>query len=76
MAYITCKVVIITHINTNATILDALTKQSRDILSDYQLQHKQRRKVWKLIHQLLLFVLLDIYRLLTPTKRTVHVVFF
>lgn len=42
MAYITCKVVIITHINTNATILDALTKQSKDVLSDYQLQHKQR----------------------------------
>lgn len=76
MAYITCKVVIITHINTNATILDALTKQSKDVLSDYQLQNKQRRKVWKLIHQLLLFVLLDIYRLLTPTKWRVHVVFF
>lgn len=42
MAYITCKAVIITHINTNATILDALTKQSKDVLSDYQLQHKQR----------------------------------
>lgn len=45
MAYITCKVVIITHINTNATILDALSKQSKDVLSDYQLQHKQRQSV-------------------------------